>query len=121
MLAPGGDHHKYVVEDGAWFRHVLLARLRAEGKHDEVNQLEAETQKELDALAASLREAFAGMPRRPQRPPIVGYRLCIANEDGTLEKRDFKSRRMANKVAQTLDENAVCYFRIERIYEPPTA
>jgi hypothetical protein len=65
-------------------------------------------------MTEELRAAFAGMPRPPQRPPIVGYRLCIAKEDGTVENRDFSSRRTANKVARTLDEDN---FRIERIYE----
>ena len=121
MLAPGGSHHKHVELGGAWFRIALIARLRAAENHNEADQLEAEKQKELDELAAPIRELLAKIPPHRTQRPIVGYRLGIANEDGTFEYREFKSRRMANKVARTLDENTVCYFRIERIYEQPAA
>jgi hypothetical protein len=102
MLAPGGNHHKHVVKGGAWWRFAATEHARLIGDVATHERLEQETKAKLmDQLTEGLRAAFAGMPeraQRPQRPPIVGYRLCIANEDGTVEKRDFKSRRTANKV-----------------------
>ena len=124
MLAPGGTHHKYVVKGGAWWRFAAAKHARLIGDVATHERFEREHEAELDKIGEAIRAALAGMPRppqRPQRPPIIGYRLIIANEDGTVEKRDFKSRRTANKVARTLDEDVVCYSRIERVYGPVSA
>jgi hypothetical protein len=124
MLAPGGDHHKYVVEGGTWRRFAALEHAKCMGDVATCERLEREQRAEMDKMTEERCTVFADMPsppQRPQRPTIVGYRLCIANEDGTVEKQDFKSRRTANKVADALDEDVVCYSRIERVYGPVSA
>src|SRR5262249_46583710 len=120
-LRPGGEHHKYIVEGGAWWRFAATEHARLIGDVATYERLEREQNTEFDKMAEELRAAFAGMPQRPSRLPIVGYRLCIANEDGTIEYQEFKSRRMANKVVRTLNGGTACYCRIERIYESPAA
>jgi hypothetical protein len=121
MLAPGGDHHHLVEPGGRWFRHAMIPRLRAGGNNNEADQLEAEEKKKLDDSTAAIRAALGRMSSRRRPRSIIGYRLGIANEDGTFEYREFKSRRIANKVARALDYNTVCYYRIERVYEQSTA
>src|SRR5262249_40356618 len=115
-LMPGGDYHKYIVEGGAWQRFAAANHAKCIGDVATYERLKREQEPAVAKWAGPLRRAFAAMPRRPQRPPIVGYRLGIANADGTFEYREFKSRRVANKVAMALDGDTVCYCRIERIY-----
>jgi hypothetical protein len=107
MLAPGGSHHKYIVEGGAWWRFAAAEHARLSGDIATYERLKQEQKAEWDEFTEGMRAAFAGMPqpdRRPQPRPIVGYRLCIAKEDGTVEQQEFSSRRMANEVARGLDQ-----------------
>jgi hypothetical protein len=115
-LLPGGDHHKYIVEGAPWHRFAATEHARLIGDIATYERLEREQKAELDEMAEGLSAVFARMPQRQRRPPIIGYRLCIAYADGAFEQRDFKSRRVVNKVARALDEDTVAYYRIERIY-----
>ena len=42
MLSVGGDHHKYVVEGGCWWRHTELRKAQANGNEEAVARLQAE-------------------------------------------------------------------------------
>src|SRR5262249_55588529 len=53
MLAPGGDHHKHVVEGGVWWRHAEMHKARARGDEETAARLQAEADEALAALANS--------------------------------------------------------------------
>jgi hypothetical protein len=46
MLAPDGDHHKYVVEGGAWWRRTEIRKAHARGDGATVARLQAEEDEE---------------------------------------------------------------------------
>jgi hypothetical protein len=50
MLAPGGSHHKNIIEGGAWWRHTEIRRAEKRGDHEMLKQLEAEQ----DAAVAAI-------------------------------------------------------------------
>jgi hypothetical protein len=54
MLAPGGNHHKYVVEGGAWWRHTEMHRARARGDEETASRLQAETDEALRILSSRI-------------------------------------------------------------------
>src|SRR5262245_36418715 len=112
MLAAGGDHHKYVVEGGAWWRDAKKDYAERSGDDETYRRLKNEQHKELAALTEGIREAFACMP---QRPPIAGYELRIGYKNGDTRVLDFASRRKANHMAQTLSDDVV-FWEIWRLY-----
>jgi hypothetical protein len=113
-LLPEGSHHKYIAEGGAWRRFAAMEHAKLIGDIATCERLEREQKAEMDKLTEEVRAAFAGMPqrRRPQRPPIVGYRLAWSR-DGKWHEQRFASRRAANKVARTMGDG---FFIIERVY-----
>ena len=116
MLASGRDHHKYVVEGGAWWRHAKKEYAKCSGDDKTYQRLKNEQNKELAALTEGMREAFACMPQRPQREQAVaGYELRIGYENGDTRVLDFASRRKANRMAQTLSDDVV-FWEIWRLY-----
>jgi len=54
MLAPGGNHHKCVVEGGAWWRHTEIRKARAQGDGEAAARLQAEIDAELAAIVSSI-------------------------------------------------------------------
>src|SRR5262249_17912131 len=62
MLAPGGDYHKHIVKDGAWWRFAKTEYAKCSEDNETYQRLKDEQDKELSALAKSLREAFAYVP-----------------------------------------------------------
>jgi hypothetical protein len=120
MLAPGGDHHKYVVEGGAWWRSAKMKYAKCSGDDETYQRLKDEEDKELTALTESIREAFAhaaAKPQRPERPPIAGYELRIGYENGDTRVLDFASRRKANHMADHMAlRDGVCFCEIQRLY-----
>ena len=57
-LAEGGDHHKYVVEGGAWWRHVESWKAERDGDHERValfKKQDEQNDKLLAVLADSIR------------------------------------------------------------------
>jgi hypothetical protein len=54
MLAPGGDHHKYVVEGGAWWQHTEIRKAQAQGDGETVARLQAEMDAKLAAIVSSV-------------------------------------------------------------------
>jgi hypothetical protein len=57
-LAPGGDHHKYVVEGGSWWRHTEIRKARARGDGETAARLQAESDAELEAIGAKIADAL---------------------------------------------------------------
>jgi hypothetical protein len=55
MLAPGGDHHKYVVKGGAWWRHTELCKAQARGDEGTAARLQAEIDANLAAIDADIK------------------------------------------------------------------
>jgi hypothetical protein len=100
-LLPEGSHHKYIAEGGAWRRFAAMEHAKLIGDIATCERLEREQKAEMDKLTEEVRAAFAGMPqrRRPQRPPIVGYRLAWSR-DGKWHEQRFASWRAGNKVAR---------------------
>jgi len=47
MLAPGGNHHKCVIEGGAWWRHTEMRRALKRGDIETYNQLKKQGEAEL--------------------------------------------------------------------------
>src|SRR5215831_297787 len=118
MLAPGGDHHKYVVEGGAWWRFAKMEYLKRSGDDEAYQQLKDEQEKELAAFAKSISKALGyAPPLKPERPPIVGYELRIGYENGDTRVLDFASRRKVNDMASLMAlGDDVCFCEIQRLY-----
>jgi len=120
MLAPGGDHNKYVAEGGAWWRHAKMEHLKRSGDEVKYQRLKDQQDKELAAFSKSLDEVFAHVSpksQRPERPPIVGYELRIGYENGDTRVFDFASRRKASDMADHMArEDDVCFCEIQRLY-----
>ena len=56
MLAPGGSHHKYVVEGGAWWRHTEICKAQARGDGETAARLQAEMDAGLAAISGRIAE-----------------------------------------------------------------
>ena len=118
MLVPLGDHHKHVVEGGAWWRFAKTEYAKRSGDNETYQRLKDEQEKELAALGESLRKAFGYTPPlKPERPPIVGYELRIGYGNGDTRVFDFASRRKANDMVDHMAPgDDVCFCQIQRLY-----
>ena len=58
MLSVGGDHHKYVVEGGCWWRHTELRKAQANGNEEAVARLQAEIDAGLAEIDAGLADVL---------------------------------------------------------------
>jgi hypothetical protein len=121
MLAPDGDHHKFVVEGGTWWRSAKREHAKCLGDTETVQRLDEEEKKRTDTMVEEIRvslilaQIHGGAPRRPERLPIAGYALRIAYENGDARVLDFASRRKANHMVRTLGDD-VAYTQIRRLY-----
>ena len=54
MLAPGGNHHKHVVEGGVWWRHTEIRKAQARGDEETVTRLQTEMDEKLAATVSGI-------------------------------------------------------------------
>jgi hypothetical protein len=69
MLAPGGDHHKYIIEGGAWWRHTEIRRAEKRGDHEILKQLKAEQAASVAAIVGKTQTKLEGCMVPPTRAP----------------------------------------------------
>jgi hypothetical protein len=58
MLAPGGNHHRHVVEGGAWWQHTEIRKVRARGDEETAARLQAEQDAVTAALCISIKSSL---------------------------------------------------------------
>ena len=56
MLAPGGNHHKHVVEGGVWWRHTEIRKAQARGDEETATRLQIEMDEKLAAIVCTQRQ-----------------------------------------------------------------
>jgi hypothetical protein len=58
MLAPGGNHHRCVVEGGAWWQHTEIRKAQARGDEDTAARLQAEMDAEIAVSVTGVKSSL---------------------------------------------------------------